>query len=60
MFSTAFAGTLILMPASPGGADSASSIPCSSLALLRTPSGPLYTLGESIFFLFQPKIAASL
>lgn len=39
---------------------SASSIPCSSLALLRTHSGPLYALGEPFFFLSQPEIAASL
>lgn len=55
MFSTAFAGTLIPVPASPDGVDSASSIPCFSLALLRTHSGLLYPLGEPISFSFSTK-----
>lgn len=38
----------------------ASRIPCFSLAVLRTHSGPLYPLGKPIFFLSQPKMAVSL
>lgn len=51
-------GLLISVPASPG-TDSASGIPCPSLTLLRSYSGPLYPL-ENSFFLPQPEIAASL
>lgn len=46
---------LISVPASPAATDSASGIPCPSLAILRTFSGPLYPLGEPLFFFLSQK-----
>lgn len=37
-------GPLIPVPASPAGTDSAAEVPCPSLAMLRTHSGPLHPL----------------